>query len=217
MSDDIADLVDSERYREILEQKRRVIDTRDEIDRAVVQGRRRGGRMIGLYQRKVRDYVMSVETLLNPHDEEPSRYWTRVPIGDFSLPNGEHRHIEGLDEFLELPTVFELQVETTEKQSYRHRAETVTETRRVRPPEEVIERAFRVTNQALNSIGFDLDEPTDHQKSGFSKVDDVEKGTKIWAFLQQLDEDALNEVKRQIDTKLLGQPDERTNGHHEQS
>lgn len=214
MSDDIEDLVETERYREILEMKKRVLDTRDEIDRAKMNGRISQARAIGLYQRKVRDYVMAVETVLNPSRGDPSTFWEETHVGDFTLPDGEVVQVDGLKEFLDMPMSFDVQVETEQQRSYRHAAETSVQTRRVRPPEKLIERAFRMTNQALDSAGFDLDEPSDKQKSGFDRVDDVEKATKILDFLRSLDEDGLREVKQVIDRDLLG-PDELSNGHHE--
>jgi hypothetical protein len=216
MSDDISDLVDNERFREILSLKKRVLDTRDEIDRAMLSGQRRRGPVIGLYQRKVRDYVMSVETVLNPHDEQPSRYWTEVPIGEFELPSGETQQIIGLGEFLELPTVFAVEVEEKQQTSYRHKSDTVTKEQNFRPPERVIESAFRVTNRALDSVGFDIDEPSAEDKKPFQHgVDDVEKATRVYQFMSTLDDSALRELKNVIDSELLGQPDKLKNGHNE--
>lgn len=214
MSDDIIDTVESERFQEILTLKKRVLDTRDEIDRATATGQLAQGPAIGLYQRKVRDYVMSVETVLNPANGEPSKYWTEEPIGDYTIPGGEHNFVVGLQEFLELPTTHEVEVEREQKRSYRHAVKTVTETQRVRPPQRLIERAFRITNRALDDAGFDLDEPSEKRKSKFNRVDDVEKATKILDFLRSLDNDGLREVQLLIEQDLLSD-DELRNGHHE--
>lgn len=216
MSDDISDLVDNERFREILSLKKRVLDTRDEIDRAMLSGQQRGGPVIGLYQRKVRDYVMSVETVLNPHDGQPSRYWTEVPIGEFELPGGETQQIIGLGEFLELPTVFAVEVEEKQQTSYRHKADTVTKERNFRPPERVIESAFRVTNRALDSVGFDIDEPSAEDTKPFKhSIKDVDKADRVYRFIATLDDDGLRELKNLIDSELLAQADEIKNGHNE--
>lgn len=215
MSDDILDEVESERYREILSLKKQALETKDEIDRAVATGQLNRGAGIQLYQRKVRNYVMSVETVLNPASGQTSDFWTDVPIGDFSLPNGDHKDVTGLREFLSLPTSFEVEVEREQQRSYRHKRETVTQTQRVHPPERLIEQAFRTTGQALDAAGFDLDEPTDKKKSNFDAVDDVEKATKILDFLRALDNDGLREVQHVINDELLGDRDELTNGHHE--
>jgi len=216
MSDDISDLVDNERFREILSLKKRVLDTRDEIDRAMLSGQQRGGPVIGLYQRKVRDYVMSVETVLNPHDGQPSRYWTEVPIGEFELPGGETQQIIGLGEFLELPTVFAVEVEEKQQTSYRHKADTVTKERNFRPPERVIESAFRVTNRALDSVGFDIDEPTAEDTKPFKhSIKDVDKADRVYRFIATLDDDGLRELKNLIDSELLAQTGEMKNGHNE--
>lgn len=215
MSEDIEETVESERFREILTLKKKVLETRDEIDRALVNGAVDQGAAIGLYHRKVRDYVMSVETVLAPANSQPSVYWTDVPIGEFSLPNDTKRNVVGLSEFLELPTTIEVKEEQTRQQSYRHKAETVVQARRVRPPERLIEQAFRVTNQALDAAGFDLDEPSDTEKSGFRQIDDVVKATQILDFLRSLDDDGLREVQQVITDDLLENGQEHTNGHHE--
>lgn len=213
MSDDIADTVESERFREILSLKKTVIDTKDEVDRAIASGKAREGAGVQLYHRKVRDYVMSVETVLNPARGETSQYWDEVVIGEFSLPDGEEKTVRGLKEFLELNTVFEVKDEGARQKSYRHKKEKVTVTKRVRPPKRLIEQAFRVTNVALDEAGFDLDEPQEKQSSEFDKVGDVEKATKILDFLRALDDDGLREVKHVINNELID--DELSNGHHE--
>jgi len=214
VTDDIADTVQAERFREIMETKKRVTEVRDEIEMARVSGQIREGAAIGLFHRKVRNYVMAVETVLNPANGEQSAYWDQVPIGDFSLPDGRHIDVHGLSEFLELETVYEIEVETERQQSYRHKRETVTRKRRVRPPKRLIERAFRFTNQALDDAGFDLEEPTERQESHFDSLGDVEKATKILDYLQQLKTEDLNEAKREID-RLIKSRNAQTNGHHE--
>lgn len=214
MSDEITETVQAERFREIMETKKRVTEVRDEIEMARANGQIREGAAIGLFHRKVRDYVMAVETVLDPVNGETSEYWDQKRIGDFSLPDGRHKDVVGLSEFLELNTVFEVEVETDRQQSYRHKRETVTQKRRVRPPERLIERAFRVTNQALDDAGFDLEEPTERQESHFESLDDVEKATKILDYLQQLKTEDLNEAKREID-RLINSRNAQTNGHHE--
>lgn len=215
MSDDVGDLIETERFHEIMTVKKEVIETKDEIDRARVAGRIDQGRGIELYQRKVRDYVLSIETVLSPANDDPSYFWTTEHIGEFELPNGEEKTVDGLQEFLLLPTTFEVEAERQRQQSYRHAVETETVTQRVRPPERLIEQAFRVANRAMNSVGFDLEEPSDKQKSGFSKIGEVEKATKIQDFLLSLDDDGLKELKTWIDREMLETP-EQTNGHHEQ-
>lgn len=214
MSDDISDTVESERFREIMESKKRVIEVRDEIEIARANGNIRQGAAMGLFHRKVRDYVMAVETVLNPANGTRSQYWEDEPIGDFSLPDDRHIEVVGLSEFLDLETVFQIEVETEQQQSYRHKRETVTQTRRVRPPERLVERAFRVTNKALDDAGFDLDEPTERKESRFENLSDVEKASAILDYLQQLKPDDLREVKREIDGLIANQTAE-TNGHHE--
>lgn len=215
MSDDLSDTVASERFREILTLKKQVLDTKDEIDREMVTGRLNEGAAIRLYQRKVRDYVMSVETVLNPATGEQSEYWDEKFIGRFSLPDGQQQEVIGLREFLELPLSFEIEIEREYQRSYRHKRERVTDTQRVRPPERLIEQAFRMTNRALDAAGFDLDEPTEQQKSGFRAIDDIDKATKILDFLQALDDDGLREVQDVIEGELTDDGDPLTNGHHE--
>lgn len=215
MTDDLADTVESERFREILSMKKQVLETKDEIDRARINRRVNQGAAIRLYQRKVRDYLMSVETVLNPEKGSQSRYWDDVLVGKFSLPDGQEKEVVGLREFLELPTSFEIEVETTRQRSYRHKNERVIETQIVRPPERLIEQAFRLTNRALDAAGFDLDEFSEKQKSGFRNIDDVEKATKVLDFLRALDDDGLKEVQSIIQRELLGDRGEMTNGHHE--
>lgn len=214
VSDDIADTVQAERFREIMETKKRVTEVRDEIEMARANGSIREGAAIGLFHRKVRDYVMAVETVLDPANGSPSRYWEDERIGDFTLPDDRHKDVVGLAEFLELETVFEVEVETERQRSYRHKRESINQIQRVRPPERIIERAFRVTNQALDDAGFDLEEPTERQESHFDSLDDVEKATKILEYLQQLKTEDLKEAKREID-RLISNQNAQTNGQHE--
>lgn len=214
MSDDISDTVEAERFREIMESKKRVTEVRDEIEIARANGTIREGAAMGLFHRKVRDYVMSVETVLKPATGDTSKYWQDERIGDFTLPDGRHKDVVGLSDFLDLETVFEIEVETERQRSYRHKRETVTQTQRVRPPERLVERAFRITNRALDDAGFDLDEPTERKESHFDNLDDVEKATKILDYLQQLKTEDLKEAKREIDRLIAGQ-NAQTNGHHE--
>jgi len=212
---DISDTVESERFAEIMTMKQRVHETKDEIDRQRPTAGFNRGAAIGLYQRKVRDYIVSVETLLNPSDGEPSPYWHEREVGRFSLPGDEvDKVVTGLREFLQLPTTFEIEIETERQQSYRHKRETVTETRQARPPERLIEQAERMTNRALDEAGFDLSEPTDNQKSQPKDIDDIAPATEILDFLRALDDDGLREVQYVIQNQLLND-DEMTNGHHE--
>lgn len=212
---DISDTVESERFAEIMTMKQRVHETKDEIDRQRPTAAFNRGAAIGLYQRKVRDYIVSVETLLNPSDGDASPYWDEREVGRFSLPGDEEdKVVTGLREFLELPTTFEIEIETEQQQSYRHKRETVTETRQARPPEPLIEQAERMTNRALDEAGFDLSEPTDNQKSQPKDIDDIAPATEILDFLQSLDDDGLREVQYVIQNQLLN-GDEMTNGHHE--
>jgi hypothetical protein len=213
---DISDTVESERFAEIMTMKQRVHETKDEIDRQRPTAGFNRGAAIGLYQRKVRDYIVSVETLLNPSDGDASPYWDEREIGRFSLPgDGDDEVVTGLREFLELPTTFEIEIETERQQSYRHKRETVTETRHARPPERLIEQAFRMTNRALNEAGFDLSEPQDKQESRFKKTDDIEKANEILKFLRALDNDGLREVQHIINNELIDDNGPMTNGHHE--
>jgi hypothetical protein len=216
VSNDIVDTVESERFHEIMQTKKRVLETRGEIQRATASGKLSEGAAIGLYQKEVRDYIMSVETVLDPADGDTSPYWEDRPVGDFHLPDGEHKTVNGLNEFLDLPETFEVEVERQRQQSYRHAIETVSETRRVRPPKRLVEHAFQMTNRALDAAGLDLNQPTERSSSTFKRIDDVEKATKILEFLQQLDDDGLRELKQLIDDDLLGDgtPPE-MNGHHE--
>jgi len=214
VSDDITDTVESERFREIMESKKRVIEVRDEIEIARANGNIRQGAAIGLFHRKVRDYVMAVETVLNPADGTRSEYWEDKPIGDFSLPNDQHIDVVGLSDFLDVKTAYQIEVETEQQRSYRHKQETVQQKRRVRPPERLVERAFRVTNRALDDAGFDLDEPTERKESRFENLSDVEKASAILDYLQQLKPDDLREVKREIDG-LIANQNAQSNGHDE--
>jgi hypothetical protein len=218
---DISDTVHSERFREIMELKKDVHEIRDQIDRAKVRGEIREGDALGLYQRKVRDYVMAVETVLDPADGEPSRYWTDEFIGDFALPDGRETYVTGLAEFLRLPETYEIEIERERQRSYRHAAETITETQRVRPPKRLIERAFRKTNKALDAAGFDIQQPDDTDTSGFERIDDVAAATDILDFLNNAGDDELRELQQMItrtlaqgsDTLLVDDVDPETNGH----
>ena len=215
MSDEAAESVESKRINEIMTLKRAVIDVKDEIDRAEMLGRA-PGKAPQLYQRKVRDYIISLEPILNPAGEDPSPYWDRVDIGAFELPNGEHKEVTGLRQFLQLPTTFTVEMTKQTQESYRHMPETKTVTEEVRPPRRVVENAFRTANEAFYDLGFGIEEP-EEQTSEFRKVDDVKKATEILDFLRQLDDDGLREIKQLIeqDDEMLSQPDPQVNGHHE--
>lgn len=216
MSDDIADTVESERIAEIMTLKQQLHETKDKIDRQRPSAQFKRGAAIGLYQRKVRDYIISVETLLNPAGGDVSPYWNELEVGRFELPNGEQIVVTGLKQFLDLPTTFEIQVESERQQSYRHKQETVMETRRARPPEPLIEQAWRMTDKALDDAGYDLTEPKTKKKSEHKDTQDIAKATEILDFLRSLDDDALREVEYVIQNELLN-ADERKNGHHEQA
>ena len=218
---DISDTVHSERFREIMELKKDIHKIRDQIDRAKLRGEIREGDALGLYQRKVRDYVMAVETVLDPADGEPSRYWTDEPIGDFVLPDGRQEYVSGLAEFLRLRETYEIEIERERQRGYRYAAETVTETQRVRPPKRLIERAFRATNKALDAAGFDIEQPDDTNTSGFERIDDVAAATDILDYLNNAGDDELRELQQMIartlaqgsDTLLVDDVDPETNGH----
>jgi len=216
VSNNLGDTIESERFAEIMELKKDVHEIRDQIDRAKVRGEIREADALALYQRKVRDYIMGVETVLNPAGGDPSRFWTDVPIGDFTLPDGREEYVTGLEEFLDLPETYEIEIKRERQRSYRHAAETITETQRVRPPKRLVERAFRETNKALDAAGFDLDEQTSRKESKFKNADDVEKAATIMDFLEQLGVDDLKQAKYEID-QLIEDRTARTNGHHEQS
>jgi predicted ATP-dependent endonuclease of OLD family len=204
-----------------MELRKDVHEIRDQIDRAKARGEIREADALALYQRKVRDYVMGVETVLDPADDEASRFWTDVPIGDFVLPDDRHKYVTGLSEFLELPETYEIEIERERKRSYRHAAETVTETQRVRPPERLIERAFRTTNKALDAAGFDIKQPDETDTSGFERIDDVAAATDILDYLNNASADELRELQQMIartleqgsDTLLVDDVDPKTNGH----
>jgi len=159
--------------------------------------------------------------VLDPADGEPSRFWTDVFIGDFVLPDGREKYVTGLEEFLRLPETYEIEIERERQRSYRHAAETVTETQRVRPPERLIERAFRKTNRALDAAGFDIEQPDDTDTSGFDRADDIAAGTEILDYLNNANGDELRELQQMIartleqgsDTLLVNDVDPKTNGH----
>ena len=213
MSDDVGEQVESKRISEIMTLKREVFDVKDEIDRAKLSGRLPPS-AVELYQRKVRDYIVSLEPLLNPSDDDPSEYWSSVPIGQFDLPNGEHKPVTGLREFLKMPTSFAVESVEETQQSYRHMPSQDRVTKQVRPPEGLIENAFRTANEAFYDIGFRIEDPGGMETKQFRKIDDVKKATEILDFLRQLDDDGLREVKAMIDGDLLGETAQ-TNGHHE--
>jgi len=100
MSDEAAESVESKRINEIMTLKREVFDVKDELDRAEMVGRA-PGKAPELYQRKVRDYVISLEPVLNPAGEDPSPYWDRVDIGAFELPNGEQKEVTEIKQLIE--------------------------------------------------------------------------------------------------------------------
>jgi hypothetical protein len=211
---DVEDMVESERLQEIYSMKQQVYETKDEVERAVASGRINRGVALGLYQRKVRDYVMAVETLLDPHDGEPSDYWGERRVGDFVLPDGRHVNVDGLGDFLELPVTYDVEVEQQQQKSYRHKAEKVTKKTAARPPQQLIERAFRMTNKALDAAGFDIDEPTERDRSKFKNADDVEKGAIVLDYLRSLDTPDLREAKNEID-RIITEQRAQSNGHHE--
>jgi hypothetical protein len=215
---DAVDMLEKERIQEMMTMRKHVVETKRQIDKTIAKGTAQQGPLVGLYQKEVKGFVMSVETVLDPVNGETSEYWNNATIGDFSLPNGTVQRVVGLSEFLQLPVTFEIEVDTVKKRSYRHAEERVTETRRVRPPREIAEQAFRLTNRALDERGFDLSELTEDQDTAkFSKIDDVKKATEVYDFLNELDDSSLREVQLVIQEELLDGAN--TNGHqnHEQS
>ena len=213
MSDDIEDKVETERFREIMSVKSDVHEIKDEIDRARPSGRVDEGSAIGLYQRKVRDYIISIETILNPANESASEYWSDRHIGEFELPNGETKSVDGLEEFILLPTTFEVEREQTVQRSYRHKPELKTVVQTVRPPERLIEQAFRIANQAMDDAGFDI-RTGDDERRKYHNIEDVEAATQLEAVLKSLDEDGLQQLITVIQDRHLTNG-HRTNGHHE--
>lgn len=213
MSDDIEDKIETERFREIMTVKKDVIETRDEFRRAYKSGQIAKGTYLELYQEKVRDYLISIETVLNPAEGSVSDYWTKRHIGQFELPNGEKKSVDGLQEFIHLPSTFVVESEQTVQRSYRHKPEQKPVSQTVRPPKRLIEQAFRVANQAMDDAGFDI-RTGDDDRSTFHNIEDIEGATQLEAILNSLDEDALQQLITVIQDRHLTNG-HRTNGHHE--
>jgi hypothetical protein len=218
---EITDTVNAERFAEIMELKKDCHDVRDQIDRAKIRGEIQEPQGLRIYQRKVRDYIMSVETVLDPAVGDPSPFWSDYYVGDFILPDERQIRINGLQEFLALPETYSIDIEREYQKSYRHAKETIVETKEVRPPERVIERAFRNTNKALDAAGFDIQQPDDTPTSKFKRIEDVEAVTQIVDYLNHADEPELREFHRIIgrtleegaDKLLIDEVEPRTNGH----
>jgi hypothetical protein len=218
---EISDTVNAERFAEIMELKKDIHDVRDQIDRAKVRGEIQEPDALRMYQRKVRDYIMSVETVLDPADGDPSPWWSDYYVGDFILPDERQITVNGLGEFLALPDTYSIEIEREYQKSYRHATETIVDTKKVRPPERVIERAFRNTNRALDAAGFDIKHEDDTATSKFRHIEDIDAASQIVDFLNNGGERYWRELNTIIDRTLEEGADEllieevepRTNGH----
>jgi len=173
---ELDDLVRNQRFEEIHDARRQVIEDERSLNEALATGRVDDSQARRLFQRAVDAYVRELEYLLNPPgDDEPSDYWDTEEIGRIPLPDGRQAVVNGLGGYLDLDEEIEVQVASTESERYYHVAQQRTETRTVQPPWSLLRSAFRTANAAVSELGLELDvDSDDSDRWDFRKIEDVD-------------------------------------------
>jgi len=176
---ELDDLVRTQRFEEIHEARRQVIEDERSINEARATGRVDDGRARRLFQRAVDSYVRELEYLLNPPDsDDENEYWHTEEIGRIDLPNGTVRVVEGLGAFLDLPEQIPVQVTDLQRDHYYELGEAEPKTVTVQPGWRLLRSAFRTANAAVAELGLELD------------IDD--SGSDVWEFREINDVDDIN-------------------------
>lgn len=172
---ELDDLVRNQRFEEIHEARRQVIEDERSINEALATGRVADSDARRLFQRAVNAYVRELEYLLNPPDsDETNDYWDSTEIGRIELPNGKVLVVTGLGEYLDLPEEIPVSVSTTTRDHYYELGDSETETVTVQPPWAVLRSAFRTANAAVSDLGLELDvDGDDSDRWEFREIKDI--------------------------------------------
>jgi len=176
---ELDDLVRTQRFEEIHEARRQVIEDERSINEARAMDRVDDTRARRLFQRAVDAYVRELEYLLNPPDsDDENAYWHTEEIGRINLPNSKVRVVEGLGAYLDLPEKIAVQVTDIKRDHYYQLGEAHPRTVTVQPGWRLLRSAFRTANAAVAELGMELD------------TDDG--GSDVWEFREIEDVDDIN-------------------------
>lgn len=172
---DLDELVTTERFKEIHDARKQVIEDERQINHARAQGGLTESSAIRHYQRSVKGFVRELETLLNPIDGDPNAHWVETEVGVVSLPNGDRQVVEGLGDFLEVPENIAVEIQIEASDAYYEIANQKTKTVHTQPDWDLIESAFRLANHALADVNMDID-PEESSSSvwEFREIEDVD-------------------------------------------
>ena len=155
---ELDDLVRNQRFEEIHDARRQVIEDERSLNEALATGRVTDSDARRLFQRAVDAYVRELEYLLHPpDDDEPSKYWDSKEIGRMELPNGKVAVIEGLGDYLDLSEEISVEVTRTEREHYYQLGDCEIDTVTVQPTWRLLRGAFRTANAAVSALGLELD------------------------------------------------------------
>ena len=173
---ELDDLVRNQRFEEIHDARRQVIEDERALNEALATGRVTDSDARRLYQRAVDAYVRELEYLLNPPDSDESNdYWVSTEIGQIPLPNGKVSVVNGLGAYLDLPEELAVEVEQTQREHYYQLGDRQSETVTVQPGWRLLRSAFRTANAAVSELGLELDiEEEGGDRWEFRKIEDVD-------------------------------------------
>lgn len=155
---ELDDLVRNQRFEEIHDARRQVIEDERSLNEALATGRVTDSQARRLFQRAVDAYVRELEYLLNPpNSDDPSDYWDTTEIGRIPLPDGREAVVKGLGSYLDLEEQIQVEVPRTEREHYYEVPQQRTETATVQPPWQLLRSAFRTANAAVSELGLELD------------------------------------------------------------
>jgi len=173
---ELDDLVRNQRFQEIHDARRQVIEDERALNEALATGRVNDSDARRLFQRAVDAYVRELEYLLAPPDsDEVSDYWNNTKVGQIELPDGSEAVIDGLGPYLDLPEVLEVEVTRTDSERYYELDTTRRKTVEVQPPWSLLRSAFRTANAAVSELGLELDvDGDDSNRWEFREIEDVD-------------------------------------------
>jgi len=153
-------LVQSTRWNEVADARKRVLNRLEAIDRLQFEGHHGldRDRVSVLLMRTVQLYVQQVETILDPvGSSQATKWWDSKEVGQFELPNGREIVVSGLKEYLELDEEIEYAVREHHKPHAAHVGEIRQVEKTAAPPVGIHRMAFRNTNRGLAEQGVDFD------------------------------------------------------------
>lgn len=175
--EEIEDYTERRRVEAILDAQERVGSTHDKVYGHVLDGKLTRSEATAYYRRVVQHYITLVEPLMKRYDETGADYWHHKQIGAItipppddlaqleedrevvvldSLPEERFYPVVGLEQVLELPEAVE--EEFSVRVRYPHTgAETKTATAVQPIPEQLLRKAFRLTNEFLSDVDLEVD------------------------------------------------------------